>query len=346
MRTPALLLLALLTGCRSGARSKPAPGALAIRDTITKPADGLLGAPLRLAVAPDGRLFVIDAVNAQVVVFDTLGHLLQKFARAGNGPGELVRPTSISASAESLWVADGGRDEVAVFTADGRYVRSMHNVPWLAVAEIAVNRSGEGLLAQHGRDTALARRVDRTGALGAKLGKPVALPDFAFDFKADKRALAAGEIPQAFLSYSSPAIAVDGSAWVLRIVAGTIERYSPRDSLLWTAELPDTMLARLRAGLAERTRRDTTPAGFAFPNALVAGAPVGDTLWVLLQGGEETTTIGRLLPTGAWASWIEVDGTGQIAAFAIDPARHRLYLLDRLQGTIVRVELPAVSGAT
>lgn len=336
MNRISVLCILLATACRSTATTPAGPGHFAITDTLTQPSDGLLGSPTGIAVSPNGQLYVVDGENAQVVVFDTGRRVLHRFGGRGSGPGELLRPRSISLSADSVWVTDAGRDQIELYTADGTFVRSLKELPWLAIAEIAFNTHGEGLLAQHGRDTALARRVTPGGRIGAKLGKPLALPDFTFDFTKGKQALANGTIPEALRSYSGPAIGDDGSAWVLWVVEGGIEHYSPTDSLLWKAALPDTILTRLRADMQARTKRDTLPYGFVFPNAIVAALPRADTLWLLLQSADGVTTIGRLDGSGTWLPWLQVHGTGQITAFAVDAPRGDIYLLDRNEGTIVR----------
>jgi hypothetical protein len=339
-----LVVLVGVLACRSASHA-PVTQRLAITDTISQPSDGRLGSISGLAVDASGRVVVVDAENAQVAFLDSTGHVLHAVGRRGQGPGELVRPRSISLSADSVWIADGGSSQVLVYTVDGTYVRTIPALPWLSVAEITFNAHGQGLLAQHGRDTALARRVSGLGHLGTKLGRPHALPEVAVDFQRAKTALAGGTIPEAFLSYSAPALAEDGSAWVLRIVSGSIERYSPTDSLLWTATLPDTLLARVRSDLAARTQADTS-VGFPFPNVLVAGTPVGDTLWILLQGVRGETTIGRLSPDGTWLPWLQAVGTGRITAFAVAHDASAVYLLDQSEGTLVRIHLPreAVGG--
>jgi hypothetical protein len=335
------VILLALSACRAAAPSAAGPNDLPIADTVAQPSDGHLASPLRLTVAPTGELFVVDPGTSQVVVLDSLGHETRRFGGAGAGPGELTRPTSISVSTDTVWVADGGKDEVEVYTTAGRFVRAISGLPWLGVAEIAFNEHGAALLAQHGRDTTLARRVSADGRLGSKLGRPSALPDLMVDFRRAKQDLAAGTIPPSFLNFSAPAIGADGSAWVLGIVAGKVQRYSPTDSILWTATLPDSITERLRRAIADSTSRDTTPTGFAFPSVIQGAIPVGDTLWLLLQTASQRTTIGRLTGTGQWLPWLYVGPTGHITAFAIDPRRHRLYLLDRGEGTIVRVALPA-----
>jgi hypothetical protein len=334
-----IAVLATAPACQR-APAPPGPGQLAILDTLTRPADGRLGAPTGVGVGDSGWIYVVDAENAQVAVLDTLGAVRHRFGGRGTGPGEMTRPRSLTVSSESLWVTDAGNDQVQVYTTAGTFVRSLRGLPWLGMAEIAFNSHGAGLLAQHGRDTALALHIRPDGAIGPKLGTPLALPDYAFDFRQGKAQLAGGTIPPALMSYSGPAIAEDGSTWVLRTVAGEIERYDAADSLRWTTALPDTLRDRLRRGLFARTRQDTTDFGFTFPNVLVAAQPIGDTLWVLVQGAVGATALGRLAPSGDWLPWLYVPQAGTITAFAVAPAQRTLYLLDRSEGTIVRVALP------
>ncbi|MBK7922168.1 MAG: hypothetical protein IPJ95_00805 [Gemmatimonadetes bacterium] len=238
-------------------------------------------------------------------------------------------------------VLDFGNDQVHVFTLPGLFVRSYGGLPGTSIAGVAFNASGAGVIARHGLRNVLALRFGPSGELGSSLGAPSTPPDLQYDFAAGKADLAAGRIPPALRNYSAPALADDGSAWVLHIVDGTVDRYSSADSLLWTATLPDSVLVRLREGLFERTRRDTSPAGFYFPAVLLDGRTVGDTLWLLLQGGaNEPAEFALLSPSGAWLRPVRVTGATGIWRFAVDAPHHALYLLSKEEGTLLRAALP------
>jgi len=49
---------------------------------------GSLFHPLSFDVGPDGRIYVLDAENSQIVVFDEKGDYITHWGQRGAGPGE------------------------------------------------------------------------------------------------------------------------------------------------------------------------------------------------------------------------------------------------------------------
>ncbi|MDX1450400.1 MAG: hypothetical protein R3246_15225, partial [Acidimicrobiia bacterium] len=79
-----------------------------------------------VAVLPTAsEVFVLESNPPRVAVFDLRGRWLRDFGRAGDGPGELQRPSEIGRSGDLVWVGDpwGGRTEF--FDRTGRPVRSV-----------------------------------------------------------------------------------------------------------------------------------------------------------------------------------------------------------------------------
>lgn len=75
----------------------------------------------------DDNLFVLDAQNNRVVVFDKVGTFVRTFGRKGAGPGELSAPVSMVMTADGhLVVLDRGNRALVVYSRDGQHVR---NVP-------------------------------------------------------------------------------------------------------------------------------------------------------------------------------------------------------------------------
>lgn len=49
---------------------------------------GFLAHPIPFDVGPDGRIYVLDAGNSRIVVFDETGAYITRRGRRGSGPGE------------------------------------------------------------------------------------------------------------------------------------------------------------------------------------------------------------------------------------------------------------------
>ncbi len=65
------------------------------------------------------EVFVSDARNARIQVFDLAGHFLRQFGTKGKGPGQLGRPMNLTVAGGELYVADYWNDRIAVFGLDG-----------------------------------------------------------------------------------------------------------------------------------------------------------------------------------------------------------------------------------
>lgn len=71
------------------------------------------------AVDAEGRVFVLDAQERRVRVFDGDGEPLRSFGREGRGPGEFQTPTDIGVVGDTVWVADGLTGRITLFDPTG-----------------------------------------------------------------------------------------------------------------------------------------------------------------------------------------------------------------------------------
>ncbi len=76
--------------------------------------------PRDVDVDVDGNIYVLDAGNHCVKVYDAEGRHLRTLGREGQGPGELQRPRSVTVAAERLVARD--LSEMSVWTLDGAHI--------------------------------------------------------------------------------------------------------------------------------------------------------------------------------------------------------------------------------
>jgi DNA-binding beta-propeller fold protein YncE len=100
--------------------------------SISGTGNGALRAPLGVAVAKDGRVYVTDSQNARIEVFATAGQLLSQFTSLAGGqkPARfptLLLPVSVAINPVdgNVYVTDRGRSGLFVFTPSGRYLREI-----------------------------------------------------------------------------------------------------------------------------------------------------------------------------------------------------------------------------
>ncbi|HFD13563.1 MAG TPA: 6-bladed beta-propeller [Crenotrichaceae bacterium] len=87
-------------------------------------APGQFNDPTGIAIS-QSEVFVSDARNARIQVFDLDGHFLRQFGEKGTQPGQLGRPMNLSIHLNQLYVADYWNDRIQVFSLDGIPLRSI-----------------------------------------------------------------------------------------------------------------------------------------------------------------------------------------------------------------------------
>ncbi|MBL4571528.1 MAG: 6-bladed beta-propeller [Gammaproteobacteria bacterium] len=80
--------------------------------------------PTGIAVSAD-EVFVSDARNARIQVFDYRGRFLRQIDGEANTEAELGRPMNLSIHRDELYVADYWNDRVQIYGLDGTYRRSI-----------------------------------------------------------------------------------------------------------------------------------------------------------------------------------------------------------------------------
>jgi len=84
--------------------------------------DGQLTMPRNVAVGENGRLYVADAGNNRIQVFDEDGEFLHSWGAPGSAIGEFSEPWSVAVDDEFVYVADTWNHRVQKFTLDGEFV--------------------------------------------------------------------------------------------------------------------------------------------------------------------------------------------------------------------------------
>lgn len=92
-----------------------------------------LNKPVNLAVDSAGYVYVTDAFNFAVKIFDPAGKLVRSIGSAGDGPGTFARPKGIALDSEShLYIIDANFDNYQIFDKEGHlllYVGSTGKKP-------------------------------------------------------------------------------------------------------------------------------------------------------------------------------------------------------------------------
>lgn len=84
--------------------------------------EGAFDFPTAAALAPDGSLLVVDALNFRIVRLSPSGAWLGSFGEPGDTGGAFARPKGIAVGRDGrVYVSDAQRDLVLVFRSDGSF---------------------------------------------------------------------------------------------------------------------------------------------------------------------------------------------------------------------------------
>ena len=133
------------------------------------------------------NLYVLDRLNARVVVFDSTGRFVRTLGRRGGGPGEFAAPQqmTVSRNGEAI-VSDAGRRTLVVFGREG----AARSVPYPG-ASLLIGRA----LAAH----------PQGGVVSVAMGNPIARDANAFGEEVLLWLPDAGRPPRLLATVSTPA---------------------------------------------------------------------------------------------------------------------------------------------
>lgn len=115
-----LLLMCLWGGCSPSKNTEVEQFAVDLSSSTEILLDGVAEIT-ELELGVNGNLYVLDAKNNQVHIYQPDGEHILSFGSAGSGPGEFRNPRSIEVERESIFVAERG-GTVHKFTANGDFV--------------------------------------------------------------------------------------------------------------------------------------------------------------------------------------------------------------------------------
>ncbi len=295
---PIVVALSLAAGCRQAEDATLREFVVSESTEFVSTASELLAFTIDMTVDDDGRLHVLDMMESRITVFGQGGEHLSTFGQPGSGPGELRRPAALWIYGDTMYVADFGNRRVQRWDRKGEYLDQLP-LP-VGARPLGFDRwpSGRHVVATEGRDSAMARLVDETGTLVARLGVPPVPPVLSFSLEEIKRDVARGVMPAGFRNTSRPFAGSDNGVWLVLQADGRIERYDSLGTQQWTVQLTIPEVDVIRNTFFELA---SGPSPAIEPILLaVDGFELGGDLWLLLGlPDQHPATVIVLSPQGA-----------------------------------------------
>jgi len=88
------------------------------------PSEQILANPCDLAISPEGFIYILDSQDNNIKMFKKDGTFVKCIGRQGHGPGEFVRPWTISIIKDKIYVTDTGNRRIQVLSEEGNFIRS------------------------------------------------------------------------------------------------------------------------------------------------------------------------------------------------------------------------------
>ena len=124
-----ILLVLIFTICIStGVRVARALETRALQHLfdLNQAANSPLSLPSDVAVAPDGRIYVVDGNNDRIAVYSDDGKFVSTIGSTGAADGQLSSPIGIDVDNKGdVYVADSGNYRLQVFNAAGKFIRQI-----------------------------------------------------------------------------------------------------------------------------------------------------------------------------------------------------------------------------
>jgi len=165
---------------------------------IDVPSEQILANPCDIAISPEGFIYVLDSKDNNLKVFNKNGTFIKCIGRKGQGPGEFVRPWTISIIEGKIYINDTGNRRVQVLSKNGEYLRS-YKVPAEYGTGMAFDDKGRLYLNTKGfRSSKLISVHDNQGNLLNEFGNLEGDSIEYYDFIQIKKQIKDGKIPNFF----------------------------------------------------------------------------------------------------------------------------------------------------
>jgi hypothetical protein len=308
-----------------------------------------LSSSLDMALDSQGRIWIADARNKRVVVFDSEGKLVRTIGREGDGPGEFRLPVRIAINDTLVRVYDPMHHAIQDYRPDGTYLMKYES----AGATMGSALSADGYLVNSmiGLDSTLATIRPLDNAVPTRLGPLVVPPSvqnnkFPFELSdAIKAEAKNGRIATITRNMVKPVIGNRGTVWLLLESDHEVRKYSSDGKLLWQRPLnvPEADAA-IKAFIRKTAAMKPNEPGFA-PVTMDAAREIGGMLWILIHGEAGQPTVFYLLDTatGKVQGRLSVTTPAPAHGFNVDPARKRMYLIIPDDADIWSVDLSSAT---
>ena len=267
--------------------------------------------------------------------------------REGEGPGEFRSPRAVAAGADRVRVVDVVNGRLEDFSPEGDPLGDHRIDAALGIGAVAVDRAGRVVAPLAGMDSSLAtlHALDESAPV-VRLGPVVEATPAMFDMVAMRNQIESGGVPGFLRNVVVPVFGGAGDVWLLLQAEGEVRKYAADGTLLFSRPLDVPEVEQAREDFFRKNRESENPATIIGLVAILDGVESAGRLWVLMgtREGEPAAFYVLNAATGATLGRVTVPVPAPVSGFAIDAARHRLYLAIGEDATVLAADLSALRG--
>ena len=187
--------------------------------------------PQGIAADKEGHVYVLDAKDYRVRVFDENRRFLFSFGRKGQGPGEFERAGCIDLDdSGNVYVGDPGNGRIEVFDPSGTYLRSIRmpatNIVFRVMANgdiLLRNPSLDGGRGLKEGDVPLIRVLDGDGKLKREFGQGIFFTQQPYTTGGNRSLMTTDRHDNAYVAF---------------LFQNRLSKYAPDGTHLFTADRP------------------------------------------------------------------------------------------------------------
>jgi len=131
--------------------------------------------PKDIKIDTKGIVYILDAGNNRIQVFDRKGNYKKTISRRGQGPGEILQPMAIDIDVNgNITVLDYGNNRIQTLDSSGNYLHSFKtgNSNPSAIVFTKDNKIAASFLQDQFKGNSLITLLNSNGTVEGKIGKP------------------------------------------------------------------------------------------------------------------------------------------------------------------------------